>query len=195
MGIWWYLGERPMYTGLMSPGIGPQYDSLWLRNTPPQTHMPGAAFMVRNSFYSTAPGKLLAMQYFRYLAEGANHFGFIVKRGAAGQRKLLRGVAFDPNAAGVGLDGWQTKYFEILPILANEWYDVVVEASGGSYGAWDNPGTPRPWSSTNLVFPADGSTDPFGIVVPNSAIATSLSFNPNVSLAGQFAGVDVLFTP
>lgn len=151
--------------------------------------------MVRNTFYSTVAGRILALQYFRYLAEGANHFGFLVKRGAAGQRRLLRGVSFDPNPAGSGLTGWQTKYCEVLYIAANEWYDVVVEASGGSYGAWDNPGTPRPWSSTHLVFPADGSVDPFGIAVPNSGIATTLSFNPNGSTAGQFAGVDVLFIP
>jgi len=150
--------------------------------------------MVRNTFYSSTPGRLLAMQFYRYLAEGANHFGFIVERGAAGQRKLRRGVAFDANAAGAGLAGWQTKYFEVMPIAANVWYDVVVEASGGSYGAWDNPGTPRPWSPAYLQFPTDGSTDPFGIVVPNSAIATALSFNPNTTLAGQFVGVDVLFT-
>lgn len=151
--------------------------------------------MVRNAFYSTVPGKILGMQFYRYLSEGANHFGFLVERGSAGNRKLQRGVAFKPNAAGSGLAGWQSAYFRTLPILANVWYDAVVEASGGSYGAWDNPATPHGWTATYLIFPSDGSVDPFGITVPNSSTATSLSFNPNQTLSGQFAAVDVLFLP
>ncbi len=189
------LADGRVIMGLMSPGIRVPYHSIWSGASPTTTVTPGGPFRVRQSFFSAADGQILAARFFRDITDPANHVAYIVKRDVPGARALLRAAAFPHNAAGAGPAGWQTVYFAALPILANDWYDLVVEWSGGlrSY-------TPGVLSATRyvnvpLVVPQDNVVDPFGNLQRNGGFAATLNFNPNGADGGNLEGIDINFLP
>lgn len=180
----------------MGGGIQPVYESFFGTTPAATNHVPGGAFRIRTSFFATVAGRVIAARFYRDRSDLGNHMGFLVRRGPPGGRELLGAVAFGRQTSVGSSSGWQTKFFHpMIPVAANAWHDLVVEFTGGSYYANDGALSAADIVVGHLTAPKDTTVDPFGTAVNNSAIATTLNFNPTGSLAGQQAGIDLYFLP
>jgi hypothetical protein len=179
----------------MSPGVAVPYDDIWGGVAPTSQRLSGGNVLVRNTFFSNIDGTILGAQFYRDFLDGGNHIGWIVKRGSPGNRILQRSWAFYRNAASTRPAGWERRYFQELPILANDWYDIIVWFGGDrSYYNTGTLATTR-YVSGHIIVPADNVVDPFGITLRNGSITTALNLTPNVADGGNMNGVDIIFLP
>lgn len=178
------------------PGAPQPYQTIWNGADPSTNHAPGGQFLLRTTLYASVAGRLMGMKFYRDREDPANHIGVVIKRAAAGQRAALGALAFPRANALEGRAGWNTRYMHpVIHFEASEWFDIIVWFTGGSYYSDDGAIATTDLVVGDLVVPHQGSTDPFGFAVNNSAFGNTLLFNPNTTLSGALAGIDLLFLP
>lgn len=175
------------------------YQSIWSGAAPTTNVIGVGQFLLRTTCYFTNPGQLLGLQFYESSEDNINHIGVVVQRNTGTtSRAALRALSFPHYSPGnVPTFGWQRKYFgSPLDVVANDWLDIVVWYTGGHY--WYTPSLLASGgriTSGQIVVPTDGASDPGGNTLNNSAIAHAVTFNPNDSLSGALAGIDVIWLP
>jgi len=168
------------------PGAPQPYQTSWCGTDPGTAGGSGAPVVLLGVFSFAADGWIMGLKYFRDLADGFNHVGYVTDPSTG----IILATANFRNhpASGSGPDRWETAYLHPrLPVSALDKRTVGVYF-GGSLFYYDAGAL-----ASNGFICGDVLTDQDGVPFPNMQFSYT-SFDGGFSgSSGSRYGIDLVF--